>query len=189
MTGSLDATAAPPLDVEHDVRPHFPAFKADDNSFIFADNAGGSQILGSCVAAISDYLVGSNVQLGGGYAHSTRAAQLVAKGYEATAAITNVAGGASQCVIGSSTTQLASNLGVSCERGDLFKHGDEIVLSAADHEGASSTLTGQEFQLITSVLQRTSAHGLVLLNDLDSEFDTGALRLSLLISHSHSNSI
>lgn len=125
------------LDAQRDVRPHFPAFKPTSNaaSFVFADNAGGSQILGSCVEAISDYLIGSNVQLGGGYAHSARAAELVAKGYEATAAITNVEGGAKQCVIGSSTTQLASNLGVACERGSIFQKGDEIVLTAADHEG------------------------------------------------------
>jgi selenocysteine lyase/cysteine desulfurase len=126
-----------PLDVTIQVRPHFPALAAND--FIFADNAGGSQILQSSIDAISRYLVKSNVQMGGGYPHSREAAKQVDKGKEAAAVLTNVQGGTEQIVIGSSTTQLASNLGYACAlagktRG-LFEANDEIIISAAEHEG------------------------------------------------------
>jgi hypothetical protein len=125
-----------PLDVAREVRPHFPAVTDD---FIFGDNAGGSQILKESVDAISNYLLTSNVQMGGRYTHSVEAAKRVEKGKEAAAVLTNVEGGAGQIVIGSSTTQLASNLGHACalagKSHGLFEQNDEIIISAADHEG------------------------------------------------------
>lgn len=125
-----------PLDVAREVRPHFPAVTDD---FIFGDNAGGSQILGESVNAVSKYLLSSNVQMGGGYAHSVEAAKQVEKGKEAAAVLTNVESGASQITMGSSTTQLASNLGHACalagKTHGLFEQNDEIIISAADHEG------------------------------------------------------
>lgn len=125
-----------PLDISQDARPHFPALSDD---FIFADNAGGSQILQASLDDISRYLVASNVQLGGGYLHSRQAATQIDKGREAAAVLTNVQGGIDQIVMGSSTTQLASNLGHACvlagKGHGLFEQNDEIVISAADHEG------------------------------------------------------
>ena len=125
-----------PLNIAQEVRPHFPAVTDD---FIFGDNAGGSQILRESVDAISDYLLTSNVQMGGGYMHSVEAAKRVEKGKEAAAVLTNVEGGPSQIVIGSSTTQLASNLGHACalagKTHGLFELNDEIIISAAEHEG------------------------------------------------------
>lgn len=127
---------ANPLDVQQEVLPHFPALKQD---FIFADNAGGSQILQSSIDAITQYLLKSNVQLGGGYAHSLEAGALVDTGKEAAAALTNVEGGAAQIVLGSSTTQLAVNLSHACaatgKGHGLFEVNDEIILCTADHEG------------------------------------------------------
>ncbi|GHJ83970.1 hypothetical protein NliqN6_0372 [Naganishia liquefaciens] len=124
-----------PLNIAQEVRPHFPAVTDD---FIFGDNAGGSQILRESVDAISDYLLTSNVQMGGGYMHSVEAAKRVEKGKEAAAVLTNVEGGPSQIVIGSSTTQLASNLGHACalagKTHGLFELNDEIIISAAEHE-------------------------------------------------------
>lgn len=71
--------------------------------------------------------------------HSVEAANRVEKGKEAAAVLTNVIGGADQIVIGSSTTQLASNLGHACSLAGkghgLFELNDEIIVSAADHEG------------------------------------------------------
>ncbi|KAJ9103930.1 hypothetical protein QFC21_002393 [Naganishia friedmannii] len=130
---TVDITKA--LDIQQEVRPHFPALKQD---FIFADNAGGSQILQSSVDAITQYLLKSNVQLGGGYAHSVEAGALVDTGKEAAAALTNVEGGIDQIVLGSSTTQLAVNLSHACAvtgtGHGLFEVNDEIILCAADHE-------------------------------------------------------
>ena len=42
------------------VRKQFPGL---NQNFIFMDNAGGSQILGSAIARIDDYLINTNVQL------------------------------------------------------------------------------------------------------------------------------
>ncbi|KAI5453683.1 hypothetical protein NCC49_005503 [Naganishia albida] len=124
------------LDVIQQVRPHFPALASND--FIFADNAGGSQILQSSIDAISRYLVTSNVQLGGGYPHSREAAEQVERGKKAAAVLTNVQGGTEQIVMGSSTTQLATNLGYACalagKTKGLFEANDEIIISAAEHE-------------------------------------------------------
>ncbi|KAJ9091708.1 hypothetical protein QFC19_009000, partial [Naganishia cerealis] len=124
------------LDIQKEVRPHFPALANSD--FIFADNAGGSQILQSSIDAITQYFLKSNVQLGGGYTHSLKAAALVDTGREAAAALTNVEGGADQIVLGSSTTQLAVNVSHACQvtgKGHgLFDVNDEIILTAADHE-------------------------------------------------------
>jgi len=128
----------PPLDPETEVRPHFPAL-AKYPEFVFADNAGGSQILQSSLDLISDYLVTSNVQLGGGYPHSADAGERVEGARRATAILTNVEGGDGQVVLGSSTTQLATNLAQACgikgKLEGLFELGDEIVVTAADHEG------------------------------------------------------
>jgi selenocysteine lyase/cysteine desulfurase len=146
---------AKPLDITHHVRPHFPALASHD--FIFADNAGGSQILQSSIDAITRYLVTSNVQLGGGYPHSREAAAQVDKGKEAAAVLTNVHGGPEQVVIGSSTTQLASNLGYACAlagktRG-LFEANDEIIISAAEHEGESCRLSPCRYPSDLSISQ------------------------------------
>lgn len=146
----------PPLDVHIEVRPHFPAIKQYPD-FIFADNAGGSQILGSSIQAISDYLVSSNVQLGGGYTHSVDAGGRVEAAKEVTALLTNVEGGNDQVVFGSSTTQLATNLGYACElssQGEgngepLFGPEDEIIVTAADHEGTLLIRAGVKPALIS----------------------------------------
>ena len=130
------STMSKPLNPAREARPHFPALT---DEFIFGDNAGGSQILRDSVDAISNYLLTTNVQMGGGYMHSVEAANRVEKGKEAAAVLTNVIGGADQIVIGSSTTQLASNLGHACSLAGkghgLFELNDEIIISAADHEG------------------------------------------------------
>lgn len=53
MAASLD------LDL---VQSSFPALKP---GFVFADNAGGSQVLQSSVDLVIDYLVNTNAQMGG----------------------------------------------------------------------------------------------------------------------------
>ena len=132
-------SSLPPLDVSGEIRPRFPAL-ARFPSFCFADNAGGSQILDSSLKDITDYLVESNVQLGGGYSFSKQAAANVEAAKRATAVLTNVEGGIDQVVFGSSTTQLISNLAHACgvkgkSDGAIFELCDEIIVTGADHEG------------------------------------------------------
>jgi cysteine desulfurase family protein (TIGR01976 family) len=115
------------LDIEW-VRRQFPALGRD---WVFMDNAGGSQILGSVVERIRDYLVTSNVQLGASYEISRQATSRVAEG---VAAISEYLGASSpsEVLIGSSTSLLLRVLSVCLARG--WKAGDEVVVTDCDHE-------------------------------------------------------
>ncbi|OTB02107.1 hypothetical protein M426DRAFT_205555 [Hypoxylon sp. CI-4A] len=106
-------------------RAKFPALKGDQ---VFLDNAGGSQVLGTVVEAISDYLVNSNVQFGGGYKTSQASSIRYDGGVAAGARFLNAQ--RDEVAYGPSTTQLLRNLSFTFE----FQEGDEIVVSAVDHE-------------------------------------------------------
>ena len=56
--------------------------RARDGDWIFFDNAGGSQILGSAAARVAEFYATSNVQLGGSYALSQLAGARVADGVQ-----------------------------------------------------------------------------------------------------------
>ncbi|KAI1094924.1 PLP-dependent transferase [Rostrohypoxylon terebratum] len=112
------------FDVEA-ARSKFPAFKEDQ---VFLDNAGGSQVLGTVVEAISDYLIKSNVQFGGGYKTSKASTSRYDGGITAGAKFLNAQ--KDEIAYGSSATQLLRNLSFTFQ----FQEGDEIVVSAIDHE-------------------------------------------------------
>ncbi|KAI2470031.1 PLP-dependent transferase [Annulohypoxylon bovei var. microspora] len=112
------------FDVEA-ARSKFPAFKEDQ---VFLDNAGGSQILGTVVEAISGYLIKSNVQFGGGYKTSKASSSLYDDGVTAGAKFLNAQ--KDEIAYGSSATQLLRNLSFTFQ----FQEGDEIVVSSIDHE-------------------------------------------------------
>lgn len=79
------SSTLPPLDLPTEVFPHFPSLSAQSSSaFVYADNAGGSQTLGTCVDAVSDFLLRSNVQMGGGYPLSIKAQVNISEGAKAT---------------------------------------------------------------------------------------------------------
>lgn len=104
----------------------------DRSGFIFADNAGGTQIAGQVLPLITDYLVKCNVQLGGSYHHSQAAAHRVQDGVDAVRAMVNAAH-ADEIVVGPNGTQLAENLARALE-GSVHS-GDEIIVTDLDHEG------------------------------------------------------
>jgi cysteine desulfurase family protein (TIGR01976 family) len=115
------------LDVAR-VRAQFPALAS---GFVFMDNAGGSQCLGTVADAARDYLLHHNVQLGASYAVSTDATARVLEGRRAIARLVG-AGDDRQVVLGSSTTQLVANLALAMAEG--LESGDEIVVTNVDHE-------------------------------------------------------
>lgn len=78
--------------------------------------------------SIRDHLIGANVQLGGTYNVGKLAVDKYSQGYEAAAKYINA--GRDEIVLGSSTTQLFRNLSQIIQ----FEKGDEIVVSAVDHE-------------------------------------------------------
>ncbi|KAK6212928.1 aminotransferase class-V [Colletotrichum tabaci] len=116
MTVQLDIAA---------VRAKFPALSQDQ---VFFDNAGGSQTLGTVIDSIRDYLSQSNVQLGASYKVGQRATASYGEGYQAGAQYINAS--PDEIVFGASTTQLFRNLSHTLS----FAKGDEIIVSAVDHE-------------------------------------------------------
>jgi cysteine desulfurase family protein (TIGR01976 family) len=156
------------LDLDLDlVRAAFPALAS---GFVFLDNAGGSQTLGRVAERVREYLLTGNVQLGASYAASEAAGERVRAGVRAAAALVGT-DDPGEVVIGSSTTQLVTNLTMAMARG--LAPGDEIVVTAADHHaniGPWLRLARQGVVIRTWPLDpetlRLEARGLVpLLND------------------------
>ena len=73
------------LDVDQ-VRSRFPGLEGGWTLF---DNAGGTQILGTAIERLSDFLVHRNVQTGGSYALSRAAAEALSDGRRAMQLLVN----------------------------------------------------------------------------------------------------
>ncbi|KAJ4255978.1 hypothetical protein NW762_009052 [Fusarium torreyae] len=116
--------SSPKLDVAA-LRAKFPALQQDQ---VFLDNAGGSQVLGAAVDRIRDYLITSNVQLGASYQVGQQATARYSEGHQTGSRYINSS--PEEIVFGASTTQLFRNLSQTLN----FAPGDEIVVSALDHE-------------------------------------------------------
>jgi cysteine desulfurase family protein (TIGR01976 family) len=110
---------------EKTLRSAFPSLEVDQ---IFLDNAAGSQVLGDVVSSISDYLLTTNVQLDASYSTSQEATATFDGAHDACAKHINAH--TDEIVLGPSTTQLLRNLASSLD----LKSGDEIIVSAVDHE-------------------------------------------------------
>ncbi|RJE26213.1 Aminotransferase [Aspergillus sclerotialis] len=107
------------------IRAQFPGLSQDR---IFADNAAGSQVVGSCIESIRSYMSETNVQLGFDYTISKQATSRVDKALEATARYMNAS--TDEIVFGYSTAQIVRAVSIALK----FCPGDEIVLSKLDHE-------------------------------------------------------
>ena len=109
---------------------------------VYAENAGGSQVLASVASSISDYLLNTNVQMAN-YPLAKRAEQRVSLGTSAAAVLLG-AESPNDVLVGQSATQLVASLALMIEQRVLadraggvegaWQVGDEIVLSDADHE-------------------------------------------------------
>lgn len=110
------------------VRKQFPALAGE---WVFFDNAGGTQVLRQVVDRMRDYLLDTNVQLGASYDVSRRAGEGVDQAVQAMAQLIG-AKDKSEIILGSSTSMLLKNLSLSL--GDMFKPGDEIIVTNCDHE-------------------------------------------------------
>ncbi|KAJ6554332.1 PLP-dependent transferase [Mycena capillaripes] len=114
------------LDVEF-ARSHFPALKS---GFIFADNAGGSQITQSSIDLIVDYLTNTNVQLGADYSVSVTSTQRVMSAAEEARKLFGAAD-KDEIVFGPSSTANLENLARGLEKD--IKEGDEFIITG-EHE-------------------------------------------------------
>ena len=110
------------------VRGQFPGLA---NGWTFFDNAGGTQILARAVDRINDFLFNTNVQTGGSYELSLRAAAALQAGREAMMHFVN-ADRPEEIAFAASTTVALQNLARSMA--SQFQPGDEIVITVSDHE-------------------------------------------------------
>ncbi len=117
----------PTLDINW-VRKQFPALS---DNFIFMDNAGGSQVAGKVITYLQEYFLQYNVQLGASYKISDAAGQVLR---DTTRRISTLihANRYEEIVMGSSATMVLRILSLCLSQ--LWKSGDEVIVSHADHE-------------------------------------------------------
>ena len=112
-------------------RSQFPTLSDSPDAWVFLDNAGGSQILGSVVDRIREYLLTSNVQVGASYALSELAAERMRQAQVRIAELVN-AERPEEVVMGPSSTVLLQTLARAMA--PRLQPGDEVVVSRIDHE-------------------------------------------------------
>lgn len=153
-----------PLDLKW-IRAQFPALtqKINGQPAIFFDGPGGTQVPGSVLDAISDYLVRSNANAHGAFATSARTDALIAS---ARAAIADFLGCHSdEVVFGANMTTLTFT--VSRAIGRQLQPGDEIIVTRLDHSANISPWYALEEQgAIIRVVDINVADCTLDMNDL-----------------------
>ncbi|MDP9327474.1 MAG: cysteine desulfurase-like protein [Actinomycetota bacterium] len=115
------------------VRSCFPALARvgkDGRPLVFADAPGGSQVPGSVIEAIADYLRRSNSNMHGMFETSRETDEVVDAARRAGADMTGA--DPDEIVLGPNATTLL--LGLSRSFGRTLGPGDEIVVTALDHD-------------------------------------------------------
>ncbi|MCY9874581.1 aminotransferase class V-fold PLP-dependent enzyme, partial [Vibrio barjaei] len=113
-------------------REHFSALHQsyNDQSVVFLDGPGGSQVPGSVLKAMTDYLGQYNSNLGGHYFSSKETVELVAKARHHGKALLN-AEEVDSIVFGANMTSLTFQLSRAIARNWQFN--DEVIVTALDH--------------------------------------------------------
>ena len=114
-------------------RRHFPALALTDagRPRVYFDNPAGTQVPQQVVDRTADCLVNRNANLGGYFATTMAAGELVDEAHRACADFYNAATPA-EIVFGQNMTTLTFHM--SRCLGRKFRKGDEIVLSRMDHD-------------------------------------------------------
>lgn len=125
-------TAVTDFDLET-IRACFPALSIVDNGVprIYFDNPAGTQVPQLVADRMSECLLQANANLGGYFATSQRAAEIVDDAHAAMADLLN-APSPDEIIFGQNMTTLT--LHVSRSIGRQFREGDEIILSRMDHD-------------------------------------------------------
>jgi cysteine desulfurase family protein (TIGR01976 family) len=108
-------------------RGQFPAL---DGDWVFLENAGGTLVPRQVIERVADFMTACQVQPGEGYEPSERAAERIAEGRAALAALINAEPG--EIVVGPSTTGNVYVLSHALR--PLLAPGDEIIVTNQDHE-------------------------------------------------------
>jgi cysteine desulfurase family protein (TIGR01976 family) len=112
-------------------RSQFPALSDDPGAWVYLDNAGGSQVLGTVADRVREYLLTSSVQIGASYGVSALAAERLYAGQSAVAELINAAR-PEEVVFGASSTIMIQTLARAIA--PKLSAGDEVVVSMIDHE-------------------------------------------------------
>lgn len=117
-----------------DIRSEFPALSLTDGGRrrIYLDNPAGTQVPRGVAAAVSRCLLESNANLGGFFATSRAAEDVVGEAHQAMADFLG-ASTPEEIVIGPNMTTLTYHMSRTIGRD--FRPGDEIVVTRMDHEG------------------------------------------------------
>ncbi|MGI9205015.1 MAG: cysteine desulfurase-like protein [Woeseiaceae bacterium] len=126
-----------PLDIDF-VRAQFPGLK---QGWALFDNAGGTQILSRSVERMNEFLFQTNVQTGGSYELSLKAAASMQAGREAMMRFVN-AQRPEEIAFAASTTVALQNLARSMR--SQIVPGDEIIITVSDHESNIGPWIGLE---------------------------------------------
>jgi cysteine desulfurase family protein (TIGR01976 family) len=116
------------------VRARFPALALTDRGRrrIYLDNPAGTQVPAAVAEAVARCLIESNANLGGFFATTLAAQQVVDDAHAAMADFLGAAG-PEEIVIGANMTTLTYHMSRTLGRG--FAPGDEIVVTRMEHEG------------------------------------------------------
>ncbi|TGR00744.1 cysteine desulfurase-like protein [Mesorhizobium sp. M4B.F.Ca.ET.190.01.1.1] len=117
------------------IRAMFPAL-SQAGEFIFMDNAAGAQIPQSVLDAVTNHLVGHNVQRGGRYGRSVTVERSVAEARDSVALLIN-AYSPSEICFGMNATSFIRL--VSLGIGQMLSERDEIVVTDMDHDANIAT--------------------------------------------------
>lgn len=125
-------TTRPALDLSA-VRTHFPALglEQDGQPVVYLDNPGGTQVPLECIEAIAQYLASANANTGGAFLTSQRTDAMLAEAHAAMADFLNAAD-PREIAFGANMTTLT--FAVSRAIGRTLQAGDEIVVTALDHD-------------------------------------------------------
>ncbi|MDH3304917.1 MAG: cysteine desulfurase-like protein [Gammaproteobacteria bacterium] len=115
------------------VRAQFPALSVADNGVrrIYFDNPAGTQVPSTVADAMSDCLLEKNANIGGYFATSVDAGQIVASARVAMADFLN-APSPDEIIFGQNMTTITFHMSRSIGR--TLSPGDEIILSRMDHD-------------------------------------------------------
>ncbi|HEX6819319.1 MAG TPA: cysteine desulfurase-like protein [Ktedonobacterales bacterium] len=114
-------------------RAEFPslALEQDGQPVVYFDNPGGTQTPQQCIEAITRYLTTSNANTGGAFLTSARSDALLDEAHAAMADLLN-AGDPREIIFGPNMTTLT--FAMSRAIGRTLQAGDEIVVTALDHD-------------------------------------------------------
>ena len=147
------------------VRSLFPVFRESETAFL--DNAGGSQLPGCVIDAMTSYLTRSYANTGGDYAESASAARTIKGAHDLVRTFVN-GDGIGEVILGSSTTALAHLVAnahadamdaarVSGDAAVLRRN--RIIVASAGHEaniGPWMRLAARGFEVVLWPTERDS---------------------------------